>query len=175
MDKLKQFIDQHIGEFREEALPEGHLERFGKKLPPSPAKKRKLLIGVCSFAAAATLALLLWVRPSFVMDDSGETVCESAQEIREVRLYYQMRIDEVIAQMQTIYKEKKAPGTADLWQETNRVLSETERFESDILPKLPCSNDGLYAMNQHYSNSLESLMIMLQQMERVTNEYTNYK
>jgi hypothetical protein len=34
---------------------------------------------------------------------------------------------------------------------------------------LPCSNDGLFAMTQHYSNSLEGLTLMLKQMEQVTD------
>lgn len=42
-------------------------------------------------------------------------------------------------------------------------------FEETILPTLPCSNDGLFAMTQHYSNSLEGLTLMLKQMEQVTD------
>lgn len=175
MDKLKQFIEEHAGEFQEEALPEGHLERFEKKLPAFRSNKRRLIIGLCALTTAATFALLIWVKPILMLNETEDMTCGSANEISEVRLYYQMQMDEVIAQMQTIYKERKAPGTADLLKETSKVLSENEAFETKVLPRLPCTDQGLYAMNQHYSNSLESLTIMLQQMERVTNEYENRK
>lgn len=175
MDKLKQFIDNHWDEFENDSLPEGHLDRFEAKLKKEKGRTRKLALAVCFLTAAAVLVLLLLIRPTIEMPESGEITCESAQEIREVRLYYQMQMGEVVARMETIYQAKQAPGAADLLHESKQILSENQSFEEEVLPTLPCSNDGLYAMTQHYNNSLESLNIMLNQMERVTSNYTNNK
>ena len=57
----------------------------------------------------------------------------------------------------------------ELLQESKRILTDNYMFEETILPTLPCSNDGLFAMTQHYSNSLEGLTLMLKQMEQVTD------
>lgn len=35
MDKLKNFIDTNKEAFEDDLLPEGHFERFEKKLPPA--------------------------------------------------------------------------------------------------------------------------------------------
>ena len=82
----------------------------------------------------------------------------------------------IISQMQAMYKQQRIPGSEELLKETKRVLTDNYMFEETVLPTLPCSNDGLYAMNQHYSTSLESLNIMLEQMEKMeTNKKVNQK
>ena len=95
------------------------------------------------------------------------------EEIEELRLYYNMQMNDIISQMQEMYKQRQTPGSEELLKETKRVLKDNYMFEETVLPNLPCSNDGLFAMNQHYSASVESLNIMLKQMERVTNENDN--
>ena len=85
-------------------------------------------------------------------------------------------MNEIISQMQAMYKQQRIPGSEELLKETKRVLTDNYMFEETVLPTLPCSNDGLYAMNQHYSTSLESLNIMLEQMEKMeTNKKVNQK
>ena len=99
--------------------------------------------------------------------------CSEQKEFNELQMYYKMQINDIMAQMETLYKQDKTTGSADLLQESKRILKDNYMFEKTILPTLPCSNDGLFAMNQHYSASVESLNIMLKQMERVTNENEN--
>ena len=61
------------------------------------------------------------------------------------------------------------PAQKTTAQTCKRILTDNYMFEETILPTLPCSNDGLFAMTQHYSNSLEGLTLMLKQMEQVTD------
>ena len=98
---------------------------------------------------------------------------EVKEEIEELRLYYNMQMSDIISQMQAMYKLQQTPGAEELLKETKRVLTDNYMFEETVLPTLPCSNAGLYAMNLHYSTSLESLNIMLKQMESM--ETTNNK
>lgn len=177
MDKLKHFIDTNREAFDDDLLPAGHLERFEQKLP-APRKSRIKLYSLCAFAAAACIAFLLLVRlpggttlPPQQPATSASAACETKQEIEELRLYYNMQMNEVISQMQVLYKRQQTPGAEELLKETKRVLTDNYLFEETVLPTLPCSDDGLCAMNQHYSTSLESLNIMLEQMEKMkTNQ-----
>jgi hypothetical protein len=95
--------------------------------------------------------------------------CEAQEEIEELRLYYNMQMNDVLTQMKKLYKQDRTPGAEELLQESKRILTDNYMFEETILPTLPCSNDGLFAMTQHYSNSLEGLTLMLKQMEQVTD------
>lgn len=181
MDKLKNFIDTNREAFDDDLLPEGHFERFEQKLP-APRKSRAALYSLSAFAAAACIALLFLFKlpggtplPQQQQMASKPYKCEMKEEIEELRLYYNMQMDNIISQMQTLYKQQQVPGASELLQETKRVLTDNYMFEETVLPTLPCSNAGLSAMNQHYSTSLESLNIMLKQMEvmKVTNNKNN--
>ena len=164
MDKLKNFIDTNREAFEDDLLPEGHFERFEQKLAV-PRKSRATLYSLCAFAAAACIALLflfklpggtpLPTQPRQVV--TGQHACEVKEE------------------MQAMYKLQQTPGAEELLKETKRVLTDNYMFEETVLPTLPCSNAGLYAMNLHYSTSLESLNIMLKQMENMEDFNRNSK
>ncbi len=175
MDKLKDFIDNNRDEFDLGELPAGHLERFEKKLALSH-NKRPLRYTLYSLVVAASVGLILLFNVTHLMDDPlllrGE-VCETREEFEELRLYYHMQINEVLAQMESLYQENQVPGGEELLQASAQVISENNRFENIVVPELPCSTDGLFALNQHYSNSLESLHIMLKHLQ-YTIEETNH-
>ncbi|MDH6307019.1 hypothetical protein M2459_003708 [Parabacteroides sp. PF5-5] len=177
MDKLKHFIDNNKEAFDDEFLPEGHFERFEKKLPSPPHKRQGKLFSLLSFAAAAAVTLFVFLKIQGDLKDapiqqSTVYTCETQTEIEELRVYYNMQMNEVSAQIRALYKSEQVPGGLELLEETKRVLKSSEEFEVKVLPTLPCSDDGLFAMNQHYKNSLGSLQIMLKQME-IATEYTN--
>jgi len=167
MDKLKDFIDQHRQEFEDEQLPLGHLGRFEQKLKPQ-RKDRTVLFTIVGFAAAACIALLLIYQLPF-QNGIGERsyVCEMKQEIEEVQLFYTMQMNEVVAKMEDMYELDQTPGAAQLLEETKNVLKDTHQFEEKILPTLPCSDESLIALTQHYSNSLKSMNTMLEHMGQV--------
>lgn len=195
MDKLKKFIDTNRDAFEDEKLPEGHFERFEKKLPLSQRNKKIRLYSLCATIAAASVILL------FFLKVPGDTIIRKAQqptayeqtplkvtgdtlqqhppinkdrdEIKELCLYYNMQMNQVLSQMQAIYKKEQTPGASDLLKESKRILTDNFMFEETVLPTLPSSNIGLYAMTQHYNTSLESLSIMLRQMESMTNKEIN--
>lgn len=182
MDRLKDFIDTNREAFEDELLPDGHFERFEQRLA-APRRSRATLYSLYAFAAAACLAFLFLFRlPAPLHTQPGQVAtsqpaCEVKEEIEELRLYYNMQMNDIILRMQAIYKQQQTSGTEELLEETKRVLTDNYMFEETILPTLPCSNDGLYAMNQHYCTSLESLNIMLKQMEnmKTTNRKLNHK
>ena len=101
MDKLKNFIDANRHAFEEdEILPEGHFERFEQKLP-KPRKNRAALNSLSVFAIAASIALLLLFRlpggtglPEPAQKTTAQT-CETQEEIEELRLYYNMQMNDV--------------------------------------------------------------------------------
>ncbi len=177
MDKLKHFVDSNKEAFEDELLPLGHFERFEKKLP-APYKRRNRLIGIFSVAAAAAVALFVIFSIQHDIKDapihqSATYSCETQQEIEELRFYYNMQMNELYAQIRALYKSDQAPGGLELLQESKQVIKSSQDFENDVLPGLPCSEAGLFAMNQHYSTSLQSLNIMLNQMEMVIDTDSN--
>lgn len=169
-DKLKQFIATNREKFDEEALPAGHFERFDRKLPV-PKKNRVKTVSLIAFTAAACMALLFILQLPFGFHgfDSSSYVCETKQEIEEVQLYYQMQMNAVIEQMEALYEQDRTSGAAELLMESKKVLLETKKFEDEVMPTLPCSDEGIVVLNQHYGNSLGSMHIMLEYMEQVTD------
>lgn len=169
MDKLKHFIQENKEAFNDEPLPAGHLERFERKLPTTRKPARKWL-PLFAAAAAAAVAILVFIELRSGLADTAEqpsayTCGETQQEFDELRLYYRMQMNDLFAQMRTVYKQEQVPGGIELLEETKRVIRNSQDFEENVLPGLPCSDAGLFAMNQYYSNSVESLQIMLKQME----------
>lgn len=112
MDKLKNFIDTNREAFEDDLLPEGHFDRFEKKLAPA-RKNRFKLYSLCAFAAAASIALLFLFRmpggtPAPIHQKAAiQKTCKAQEEINELRVYYNMQIDDILAQMETLYKKNK--------------------------------------------------------------------
>ncbi|MDL2221340.1 hypothetical protein LJC35_02155 [Parabacteroides sp. OttesenSCG-928-N08] len=174
-DKLKQFVAQHRDEFEDELLPEGHTLRFEEKLNrqrrPSQAKRFSLV----ALALAAAVALLLLFRLPFGMvgggneEDADSAVCELQQEVEGIQRYYQMQMNNILMQMEDLYAVNREPGLETLLRESKRVQQQSERFEEKILPALPCDEKAILVLKQHYGNSVESMQLMLQQMEQVAD------
>lgn len=164
MDKLKNFIENNKQEFEDIELPVGHMERFKDKLEAQKKKtvRRRLVWGV---VAAACLGILFTIQTQYSKDHM-DNLCELSTEISEVRMYYNMQMSATIAQMEELYKENQTPGRLELLQQTQEVIAVNNDFENRILPTLPCSEEALFAMNQHYDASLSGMNILLQQMRK---------
>jgi hypothetical protein len=175
MDKLKDFIGKNREAFDEEPLPEGHLERFGKKLE---RKKNIRRLGFWSLTIAACAGLFFFLKIQNELADSSPQpavfTCEAEEELQGLRLYYTMQMYETETHIKELYAARKTPGSIELMEETERVIRTACDFEEKILPSLPCSDAGIFAMNQLYSNSLRSLNFMREQMEEVvSSNYSN--
>ncbi len=169
MDKLKDFIQDNREAFEDDLLPEGHFERFEKKLPREQ-KIRLSLFRLSALAAAASVALfLLLSMPQDEQDDHMIAFSQEREEMDELQVYYRMQMDDILLQMGTLSKQQ-AEGTADLLKASRQILHDNSIFEKTILPTLPCSGEGLLAMSQHYNASVEGLNIMLRMMKQLTNE-----
>lgn len=137
---------------------------------------RLVMLGI-SFAAAAAVAVLLLLRMPGGTEVPGSSAMhaethgtQAKEEFEELRLYYTMQINDMMAQIENLYKEDQTPGGAELLKETKKVLHDNYMFEETVLPTLPRSNNGLFAISLHYNNSLESLSIMLREMERMSGD-----
>lgn len=172
MDKLKDFIQDNIEDFEDNLLPEGHFERFEKKLPHEQ-KRRLSLFRLSALAAAASVALFFLLRtPGKEQEDHMMALSQEMverEEMNELQIYYRMQMDNILLQMETLSKQQ-SEGTTDLLQASKQILHDNSIFEKTILPTLPCSGEGVLAMNQHYSASVEGLNIVLRLMEQVTSE-----
>lgn len=172
MDKLKDFIENNKQEFDDIELPVGHMERFKDKLEGRKKQvvRRRLAWGI---AAAACLGLLFTFQTQY-NKEQVENLCELSTEIKEVRMYYNMQMSATIAQMEELYKEHQTPGRFELLQQTQEVIAVNQDFENRILPTLPCSEEALFAMNQHYDASLSGMNILLRQMRKTAEiEHVN--
>ncbi|MCD7976080.1 MAG: hypothetical protein LUG51_02585 [Tannerellaceae bacterium] len=176
MDQLKKFINKNREAFEEEKLPAGHFERFEKKLPEKSAGKN-LRIVLYTLIVAASVALLFFFnfqyQQSFDRNHSEQAVCEQYNQFQDVKMYYHIQMGEILTEMEKLNESSPIPGGKKLLEESKEVITANMRFEEEILPSLPCSNEGLFAMSQHYRNSLESLNIMLKQMKYVSEKEYN--
>ncbi|MDD2437614.1 MAG: hypothetical protein PHG27_05870 [Massilibacteroides sp.] len=168
MDKLKDFIENNKQAFDEVELPVGHAERFREKLNTQRRTrvKRNVYLWI---AVAACLGVLLTIRIQFQKNNAADS-CELTQEIQDVRMYYNMQITAVVSEMEELYKQKQSSAGLGLLKESQVVLASTRDFENRIFPSLPCSEEALFAMSQHYDASITGMNILLKQMQNVTNE-----
>lgn len=174
-DKLKQFINSNRNEFNEEFLPEGHLKRFNAKLPEHRNNRKKIFSLLVTVTAACIALLFVFKSPLIPNKHQPPYLCEIKQEIQDLQTHYHIQMNDVILQMEEMYEQDRTPGAAELLKEMKQVQLTSLKFEKKILPTLPCSDDALFAVNQHYSNSLRSMNIMLEHMGQVveTDKLTN--
>ncbi len=172
MDKLKAFIDENRAAFEEEMLPPGHMERFERKLPRKTIAWRNWRMIA---ASAAAIALLLGLGTLYhTAQRAGEkpapteTSASISDEFKDLCLYYQMRVNDLVARMEALSRSESAPGLQGLLSESKRVVSDNLFFERTILPTLPTTGKGLHAITLHYENSLEGLAFMLRKMEQIS-------
>jgi len=169
MDKLKDFIKENNKAFDELQLPEGHRERFEKKL--SAHRRRPVArYALWGIAVAACLGLLFTINIPQQQDVEPNFCDLMSTERDELLLYYNMQMNKVVAQMEILYEKHNNPGSMELLEQTNMIRQNCYHFEEVVLPTLPCSENGLFVMNQHYGKSVEGMTILLQQMQRVVRE-----
>lgn len=173
MEKLRQFIENHRDEFDDEPLLEGHWERFEQKLAavePQQPTKRVWLWAVAGLAAAAAVALLLWLQPTRIVTDPSDGMVQEdwlamQQEFLETQGYYQMRMNDLTDRLDQLCKQKRTEEAEQLLQAAWQVRSDVKEFEHEVVPTLPCDEDGLYALAQTYSLGIGSLTFLLDRME----------
>lgn len=154
-------------------LPAGHIERFERKL--NPHKKRGVfrLLAVGLAVAASVALLLLSNRGETIISESDDIdmearVQEIDMEMKELRIYYNMRMSDIHIEIKRLYETNRSDGAKELLLEGQRILADNSYFENSVLPSLPCSDEAIFAMTQHYSNSMNGLNIMLDRMRVLT-------
>ena len=185
MDKLEDFIGQNRELFDQTELPSGHKARFLEKLATadlsaensSPAANSSLAGKSARFgkaaawlvAASVAAALAFTFFTSFPTEERGES-CELNPQIAELRLYYNMQMEDLMMQMKSEMEKRDNPAFAVLITEGKKIQSACEEFDKTIALELPCSDKGIYAFNQQYASSLEGMQILYKQMQYIKNE-----
>lgn len=174
MDNLKNFIDTHREEFEEETLPQGHELRFEEKLKKGGRSKTRSLLLLCGAIVAAIFVMLVLIRPSIQLADPpadliGSGLCENNEEINEMKNYYQARMHTLLDEFNSAYGQTQMPALKELLAESERIVTDTELFEREVLPGLPCSDQSLYVLKTHYDSSLNSLLYLEKQIDRIVN------
>ena len=179
MDKLKDFIRQNRASFDQEELPNDHLSHFMEKLASSERmvnndysfkktvylKKTVFWLVAASIAAAMTFTLFT----SNPVEKTAYT-CELDTKKAELRMYYQMKMEDLVMQMESETAKTGNPAFAVLVAEGKKIQSACERFDEDVTPTLPCSEKGIYAINQQYANSLAGIQILYNQLMHIKKE-----
>ncbi|MDR2498366.1 MAG: hypothetical protein LBD28_02885 [Tannerellaceae bacterium] len=173
MDNLKKFVDQYRDQFDAEPLPDGHLERFERKLRSRHNRPARYFLPIAAtIAAAACIFAILFIKGGEYnrnQNGNGAFICEADEEMDELRSYYHMRVYDLEERMRSLHLAQPTEGSASIMHDTQEVMKSIYDFEENILPTLPCSGNGLNVMNRQYASSLETLEVMLEQMEEITN------
>ncbi|CDE65315.1 putative uncharacterized protein [Parabacteroides sp. CAG:409] len=173
MDRLKDYIEQHREAFNEEPLPEGHLERFAARLEKEEEEKVKtvpLWRRLMPLAAVVALFLCLSVPFWIQRGTSDSYVCELHSEMGELHTYYRMQLEDHLMELETASKENPSEAVMHLLEAALQIEASCQQFDNQVLPTLPCSDEGIFAINQQYQNSLNSMQILCQQLNRVKEE-----
>lgn len=170
MDKLKDYIDSNRESFEDYVLPKGHEARFEKKL--SKRSNRNIMMWTLTALTAAAMicfALLADFGPmqNLRNTEASKGDCAMSREVDELRYYYNMRLYDLLGQMESITEAYPNPDTKALLAEGQKVKKEAAKFEDNVLPKLPCSNVALTVIDRQYKANIESLNIMLEQMNNL--------
>lgn len=180
-DLLKEYIEEHRGEFDRVELPEGHLDRLLSKMPeaaPSQARRRGMGRRVYYYlvSGAACLACLV-AGVSYLssgrIDDAASTVAGTVavtdipdrdyrREMAQARMYYRMQIEMLEATISSECSQLDVAVAKTVMADTRRLLCQTERFETELLPALQASESGTYLMVTHYTATINSLNNILE-------------
>ncbi|MDR0995694.1 MAG: hypothetical protein LBL81_05315 [Tannerella sp.] len=169
MDQLKAFINANRDAFEEAELPQGHLGRFEEKLRAAGKKKRIRRLWLTGIAAAfaACLAGWLFLQPggsSFGKpENAGNPI---AADMVGLQHYYSMQMADLAEQIQDRSAKVESPWAKGLADASRQVLLANSLFNRSVLPTLPYSDYSLLAMQQQYTNSLESLHFLLRQLDK---------
>ena len=148
MDKLKDFIDKNREAFDTDDLPVGDLDRFLEKMEQ-----------------AEDLRSLYWALPlGENTSDEAQYVCELHSEMAELRAYYVMQMDGILMEMEEKSLQSDCPAAHKLLEAGQHIQNTCRQFDREVLPTLPCSDEGVFALNQQYRNSLNSLQRLYGQM-----------
>lgn len=174
MDRLKDYIQQNREALDEIPLPEGHLERFAARLEKAETKKtvplwRKLVPLAAAVALFFCLSVPFWMQQ--VSPDAY--VCELHSEMGELHTYYRMQLEDHLMELETASKENPSEAVTHLLEAALQIEASCQQFDNQVLPTLPCSDEGIFAINQQYRNSLNSMQILCQQLNRVKDETAN--
>jgi len=172
MDKLKYFIEENRASFDEETLPEGHEARFLNKLQKQGKPKTKrieLWSAAIAVAAAITFLLLMNVpnnqkQPQEMLNSE---LLGSQKEIDNLKLYYHMKMYDVISEMQEMSESQSIPGKSSLLAESERIINDSRTFEEEVLPTLKGCNQTIHTMNNHYEKTISTLEFMRNEMKEM--------
>lgn len=172
MDRLKDYIQQNREAFDEIPLPEGHLERFAARLEKEETKKtvplwHKLVPLAAAVALFFCLSIPFWMHQPVSPD---AYVCELHSEMGELHTYYRMQLEDHLMELETASKENPSEAVTHLLEAALQIEASCQQFDNQVLPTLPCSDEGIFAINQQYQNSLNSMQILCQQLNRVKEE-----
>lgn len=171
MDRLKDYIQQNREAFDEIPLPEGHLERFAARLEKEETQKTvPLWHKLVPLAAAVALFLCLSV-PFWIQRETPDSyVCELHSEMGELHTYYRMQLEDHLMELEAASKENPSEAVTHLLEAALQIEASCQQFDNQVLPTLPCSDEGIFAINQQYRNSLNSMQILCQQCMNLKNE-----
>ena len=151
MDRLKDYIQQNREALDEIPLPEGHLERFAARLEKEETKKavplwHKLVPLAAAVALFFCLSVPFWMHQPVSPD---------------------MQLEDHLMELETASKENPSEAVTHLLEAALQIEASCQQFDNQVLPTLPCSDEGIFAINQQYQNSLNSMQILCQQLNRV--------
>lgn len=168
MDKLKQFVNDNREAFDTDQLLPDHKIRFERMLPHTRNNAR--LYSIYALVVAASVAVLTVLALPFMelKRPANENIsCQTAKDIENLNTYYNIQMNEVLEQIKAFNPGSMTLEKQQIVQEATRVITASKQFEDVVMPQLPCLDETLFAMNQYYSTSIQSLNFMLLQMKNI--------
>ena len=149
MDNLKEYINQNMESFNDQELPEGHLDRFERRLDTFDTRSRRPYLWLMSAGIAAVVAAIVFLR----LPESGQRDWFAGVGVDQVEIcetYYSNVAD--------IYEDLFSAGTdVELGLLAESVVDETSPL-IDLLPDEMGAEDKAAVLKEYYGELLDALL-----------------
>lgn len=147
---IERFIKNNREAFDDAPLPEGHPERFERRLK-RVARRRRLLRTVRMTAAAAVIFVAVYVLLPKDGEDNAEQICILSGEMLETKHYYVSMLNMTKTRVEQIVATAEPEIRRELGAELNAIVS-------DSVPFCNSSDESTAIMIQYYYIKIAALL-----------------
>ncbi|MDR2466645.1 MAG: hypothetical protein LBD35_04555 [Prevotellaceae bacterium] len=145
---IERFIENNREAFDDAPLPEGHSERFERRLKLAARRRRLLRTIRMTAAAAAIFALAYMLLPKD--GDKAEQICILSGEMLETKRYYASMLNAAKIRVERIVATAEPEIRRELDAELSLIVSDSASFCNN-------SDESAAIMIQYYDSKIAAL------------------
>jgi hypothetical protein len=161
MNDLKAYLKENRKIFDDKEPPEGHFERFEKRLSNFVAaekRKRNLKIRIITaISIAASILLVVGLRTGLRTFSGNDQ--DVAGEFSKAETFYRRQMDEQITAILCKLNEADAETRNQLEADLQHIAEDNQKFVAEIR-NIPNEELSIYYLVEHYSDNVQTLQFI---------------